>query len=62
MCGFLVQKKLSNNFKLNKKKFKIASKLIYHRGPDSKNYLYNESYAFQSQDVCNKMEIKSIKN
>ena len=43
MCGFLVQKKLSNNFKLNKKKFKIASKLIYHRGPDSKNYLYNES-------------------
>ncbi len=43
MCGFLFQKKISNNFKLDKKKFKIASKLIYHRGPDSKNYLYDKS-------------------
>ena len=41
MCGFLFQKKISKNFKLDKKKFKIASKLIYHRGPDSKNYLYD---------------------
>ena len=43
MCGFLYQKKLSDNFKLDKKKFKIASKLIFHRGPDSKNYLYDKS-------------------
>lgn len=43
MCGFLFQKKLSNNFKLDKKKFKIASRLIYHRGPDSKNYFYNKN-------------------
>ena len=43
MCGFLFQKKISNNFKLDKKKFKIASKLIYHRGPDSKNYFYDKS-------------------
>ena len=40
---FFIKKKLSDNFKLDKKKFKIASKLIFHRGPDSKNYLYDKS-------------------
>ncbi len=43
MCGFIYQEIKKSNLKLNKFNFKKASKLIYHRGPDSKNYISNKN-------------------
>ena len=42
MCGFIYQKKINKKFNINKDLFKKASKLIYHRGPDNKKYIFNE--------------------
>ena len=42
MCGFIYQKKINKKFNIDKALFKKASKLIYHRGPDSKKYFFNE--------------------
>ena len=42
MCGFIYQKKINKKFNINKDLFKKASKLIYHRGPDNKKYVFNE--------------------
>ena len=35
-------KKIKKKFNIDKALFKKASKLIYHRGPDSKKYFFNE--------------------
>ena len=43
MCGFIIQQKKNTSFNLNTFVFKKASKLIFHRGPDSKNYLLNKN-------------------
>ena len=40
MCGFLIQEKKSIYNKKDKKLFINASKKIFHRGPDSRNYLF----------------------
>ncbi len=42
MCGFIYQKKINKKFNVDKALFKKASKLIYHRGPDSKKYFFSE--------------------
>ena len=50
MCGFIYQRKKKLKFKLSKNLFKSASKLIYHRGPDNKNYVFDEfSHIFHSR-------------
>ena len=43
MCGFIYQEIKKSNLKSNKSNFNKASKLIYHRGPDSKKYIYNKN-------------------
>lgn len=43
MCGFIYQERKNSKLKLNKFNFIKASKLIDHRGPDSKNYIFNEN-------------------
>ena len=43
MCGFIYQEIKKSNLKFNKSNFSKATKLIYHRGPDSKNYIYNKN-------------------
>ncbi len=50
MCGFIYQRKKKFKFRLSKNLFKSASKLIYHRGPDNKNYVFDEfSHIFHSR-------------
>ena len=39
---FDLSKKINKKFNINKDLFKKASKLIYHRGPDNKKYIFNE--------------------
>ena len=43
MCGFIYQERKNSKLRLNKFNFIKASKLINHRGPDSKNYIFNEN-------------------
>ena len=43
MCGFIYQQKKKSNFNINSFLFRKASKLIFHRGPDSKSYLQNKN-------------------
>lgn len=50
MCGFLYQKKILKNFKLNKKLFKKSSNLLIHRGPDFKKFLLkNNDFIYHSR-------------
>ena len=42
MCGFIYQRKKNPKLSLDKNLFKEASKLIYHRGPDNKNYVFSK--------------------
>ena len=44
MCGFIFQKKISLEKKLDKKQFILASKLIFNRGPDSQSYYHDNSH------------------
>ena len=43
MCGFIYQERKRSKFDINKLQFKKASKLIYHRGPDSKNFVFDNN-------------------
>ena len=43
MCGFIYQEKKRSKFNIDKLQFKKASKLIYHRGPDSKNFIFDNN-------------------
>ncbi|MDA9852803.1 asparagine synthase (glutamine-hydrolyzing) [Candidatus Pelagibacter sp.] len=43
MCGFIFQKKI-NNKELDKKQFKLASKLIFKRGPDNQSFYHDDNH------------------
>ena len=43
MCGFIFQKKI-NKKELDKKQFKLASKLIFNRGPDNQSFYHDDNH------------------